>query len=113
MVIEKIEKTEKSNKGGKRPNSGRKKTLGSALADYEARKKFKEAFDRNILDEDWDSFVLKAKGDMKLLTYLIDQRIGKASQSMELTGKDGTPLFLPSELMEKYGITQNPGDSSK
>ena len=92
--IEKVENKKKSKKGGARPGAGRKPKLGKAIADYQARQKFKEAFDRNITDEDWDRLMMEAKKDKKLITYMIDQRIGKAAQSMELTGKDGGAIAV-------------------
>lgn len=98
MKIEKSKNTKKP-RGGYRPGSGRK-----PLDTFKARALFQMAFDKHFTQEDWDDFIIRAKKDLKMITYIIDQRIGKASQAIEHTGKDGTPLFLPSELMQKNAI---------
>jgi len=75
---------EASKNGGKRAGSGRK-----PKTDFTARETFKALFDANVTDEDWKTFILACKRDPKLMMYLIDQRIGKAAQAVELSGKDG------------------------
>jgi hypothetical protein len=68
-----------SKRGGARPGAGRKPKL-----QHEARELFNAA-----IDERWDQILLKidewiAKGDKDILRLVIEQRIGRASQNIEL-----------------------------
>ncbi len=81
--------------GGARPGSGRK-----PKANFEARELFKMAFDEAFTLEDWKKLIQDAKTDSADRRYIIDQRIGKATQSMEHSGPDGTALgfvILPAK----------------
>lgn len=43
---------------------------------------------------------LKLKGAM----YLVNRFEGEPTKKQEVTGKDGAPIFLPSEIMHKNNI---------
>ena len=85
----------KGNNGGVRPGSGRK-----PRANFEARELFKMAFDKHFTEAEWEAIVLEYKGDKDMLRYMIDQRMGKASQGVELSGKDGGPIQISKVLDE-------------
>lgn len=52
--------------------------------------------------------ITTAKGQAEtkpdLLKFLLEQIFGKAPQRVEVTGKDGAPLILPSEIITKSGV---------
>lgn len=70
-------------RGGKRPGAGRKPRASfSELVSTAERKKFVE-------------FVLETyMGDMRLAMWMGDQLFGRASQAVELSGKDGGPIQI-------------------
>lgn len=74
-------KTEQESKhGGARPGAGRKPRL-----QYEARELFYSA-----IDDRWEAIidkldVLITKGDQATLRWLLEQRVGKAPQSIDVT----------------------------
>jgi hypothetical protein len=74
-----------SKRGGARPGAGRKPKL-----QYEARELFNAA-----IDERWPLIVQKldewiVKGDKDILRLVIEQRIGRASQSLAISKQDDT-----------------------
>ena len=77
----------KSSWGGTRPGSGRKPKLK-----YETRELFYQK-----IDEQWDqlvnSLITKAiEGDKEILKWILDQRIGKAAQSMQMSTDPEAPI---------------------
>ena len=79
--FENLKMGEKSKHGGLRPNSGRKPKLKA-----EAR----EIFYAKV-DDRWPLIVEKMdelleKGDKEMIKFIIEQRIGKAPQSLEVEG---------------------------
>ena|SRR3990167_5936544 len=75
------------NNGGKRENSGRKKTTLKKYKQHEARERFNIA-----IDHKWDIIIEKIDewiedGDKEMIKYVLDQRICKASQAIDLGGK--------------------------
>lgn len=75
--------------GGHRPNSGRKPKLK-----YDARQLFYACIDKK-----WDRIMEKLneyieEGDKDILKMIIEQRIGKAPQSLELTGNEEKPISV-------------------
>ena len=77
--------------GGKRKGSGRKKEF-QAKKDFEARALFKKAWDRTMTYEDLVALITEAKKDKWLFKLLLEQRIGRAAQGIEMSGKDGEPV---------------------
>ncbi len=99
-------KTEgKSKRGGARPNSGRK-----PKADYSVRELFKQAFDQEFQFEDWVKFIKTAKEDPKLMPYIIDQRIGKATQAIDLTNKGDALTKVTIVVKDTRNGDTNGGD---
>jgi hypothetical protein len=73
--------------GGARPGSGRKK--GSTTVP-QFRNYVSEADRKQFVE-----FILATyMGDMRLAVWLGDQLFGKASQAVELSGKDGGPIEI-------------------
>lgn len=73
----------KSKHGGARPGSGRKPKL-----QYEARELF-----YNAVDDRWNTIIAKldkliTKGDHHTLRWILEQRIGRAPQSLEITNQE-------------------------
>lgn len=71
---------EKSNHGGARPGAGRKPKL-----QYEARELFYAAVDAR-----WETILAKldaliARGDFNTIRWVLEQRVGKAAQSVDIT----------------------------
>ncbi len=82
-----VKKSSSKKHGGKRKNSGRK----SKLKDDARQAFYKE------VDKRWKTIMKKLgvwidKGDKEVLLKIIEQRIGKAPQSVEVGGKDGGPI---------------------
>lgn len=82
-ILEKMKTVEKSKSwGGVRNGSGRKPRL-----QYESRELF-----NNAIDDEWENIleVLHSyiqKGDKEIIKWVVEQRIGKAPQSMDVTSK--------------------------
>lgn len=81
-AFEKLNTSEKSSWGGVREGAGRKPRL-----QYEARELFNLA-----MDEEWgilNKFIRYyiRKGDKEMIKWVVEQRIGKAPQSMDITSK--------------------------
>jgi hypothetical protein len=92
METEKLKTKEKpirGKNGGKRPGSGRK-----PKKTFEAR----ELFNKKI-DERWDDiiknidFFIKKK-DKDILKFIVEQRIGKSAQSLNLGGDINNPITI-------------------
>ena len=78
--LENMKMEHKSSHGGAREGAGRKPKL-----QYEARGLF-----YSTIDDRWDMIVSKldeliAKGDSSTLRWLLEQRIGRAPQSIDIT----------------------------
>jgi len=88
--FEKLEKTVNSNWGGNRPGSGRRKSKLTILSAKEKReilhKVLSETNSKNITNYEQIIRMLidKAKKDIKVASYVIDQSIGKATQAVQL-----------------------------
>ena len=83
MTLEKLKTKEKSSWGGVRPGSGRKPKL-----QYEARELFYSA-----IDEEWENIIKVLRyhvrrGNKDVMKWLIEQRIGKAPQSVDISSKN-------------------------
>lgn len=94
-------KTETKQKhGGARPGSGRKPKL-----QYEARESFYAYVDERqaIISEKLDALV--QKGDFPALKWLMEQRIGKAPQSLDLTSL-GQQINPPSESVATESLIE-------
>lgn len=92
-TLEKLKTNEKSNQwGGAREGSGRKPRL-----QYEARELFNLA-----IDEEWGvlnkliRYYIR-KGDKDIIKWVVEQRIGKAPQSLDVTAK-GAFLNVTEEV---------------
>lgn len=77
----------KSERGGKRPGSGRKPGVSKAT-------QIKRKIQDYITEEDVRDLIIQAKklarkGDSQLIRYLLDQVFGKAPQPIEGTDEDG------------------------
>lgn len=96
-------------KGGKRPGAGRKKGF-KAIAAEKAREFVVKTVSENLepiltaqmeaakglyyekKTEDGEILVFQEKPDINAGKYLIDQTIGKATESLEVGGPDGSPI---------------------
>jgi hypothetical protein len=85
-------------KGGKQPGAGRPKgaLAGHTILAQEMRKALIEA-----AAEEWGpSLIYSAKhGEVYAIRELFDRIFGKASQGIELTGKDGGPIPILANLV--------------
>lgn len=89
-----MKKDGKSSWGGKREGSGRK-----PQNDYTIREQFKKAFDKVVTQDEWEKFVRDSwNGTWKQKKYLIEQRIGKASQTKII--EDDSPSDVLKILRE-------------
>lgn len=98
MALENLKTEEKSNWGGPREGSGRKPRL-----QYEARELFNAEIDKDWL---YMATLLRyhiRKGDKELLKWVIEQRIGKAPQSLDIEAR-GAFLSVPEEITTKSEI---------
>ena len=97
-AFENLKSEPQSNWGGSRPGAGRKPRL-----QYEVRDLFNFA-----IDEEWDN-ILKVvryhvrKGDKDVTKWLIEQRIGKAPQTLDVTAKAAI-LSVTSEISDDSPI---------
>ena len=94
--FEKIENEQKKTKGGKRLNSGRKPKIKS-FKKFEARENFNIAVDKK-----WPEIMQKIQeyidaGDRDILKMVIEQRIGKAPQSIKMDGQVDSNLTITWE----------------
>ena len=101
--FENIENKPKETRGGKREGSGRKQKI-KGKKNFETRADFYK-----WVDDRWDVIMnafdahLTAK-DKEMLKYILDQRIGKAAQAIDLTS-DGDKLdFVPEVLKADLAI---------
>lgn len=93
LMVEKVENSPWSKNGGKRKGSGRKQKE-HLRKNFQAREELYK-----WIDENWEALMkgLKVsldKEDKEMIKYLIDQRIGKAPQRVEMTGEEGKPLSI-------------------
>lgn len=97
-----------SNHGGKRAGSGRKQKT-------RLKKNFKAREDLYWwIDENWATLLnglktaLTAK-DKEMIKYLIDQRIGKAPQYLELGGDSKKPITIRIDpaILSKYDSSRD------
>jgi len=83
-------------KGGKRPGAGRKKGI-TTLEREKARAYIAEKINE-YMPAIFKALVEKAsEGDVPAIKELFDRAFGKSIQAVELSGKDGEPLFKPTE----------------
>lgn len=78
-TLENMKTEPKSSWGGARPGAGRKPRL-----QYEAREQFNEIYDRYADKLVGSAIYHAAKGDKDMLRFLIDQRIGRAAQGVDM-----------------------------
>lgn len=98
MALENLKTEEKSNWGGAREGAGRKPRL-----QYEARELFNEE-----IDKDWVYLATLVryhirKGDKDLLKWVIEQRIGKAPQSLNIEARSAV-LNVSEQVSTEPGI---------
>jgi hypothetical protein len=98
MSVENLKTKEKSSWGGLREGSGRKPKL-----QYEVRELF-----NTVIDDEWENIikVLKSQirnGDKETMKWCLEQRIGKAPQSMDINAK-GAILNASEPITEYDGI---------
>lgn len=98
MTVENLKNENKSNWGGYREGSGRKPRL-----QYEIREFF-----NNSIDDEWENImeVLRTqirKGDREVIKWVVEQRIGKAPQSMDIKAS-GAILSLSEPILESSNI---------
>lgn len=82
-IIENLKTTPISKRGGARIGAGRKPRL-----QFEARELFNVAIDRNwglIMEKAWEAV---RNGDKDMLKFLIEQRIGKPAQFLDIQKKE-------------------------
>lgn len=89
-------KTEKKQNGGARPGSGRKPKLKD-----DARQAFYAA-----VDERWAQIMAGLdkwikKGDKHVLLAIVEQRIGKAPQTMKVGGDPDNKTAIPVRWLDK------------
>ncbi len=89
-VKNKKEPTKRGKNGGYRPGSGRK----PKIADPTARELFNKA-----VDERWPLIMARLdemieKGDSATVLKIIEQRIGKAPQTLAVEGNQDKPLVI-------------------
>ena len=91
--------------GGKRIGAGRKKGFAAKNAE-EARRMLSEMLTDKIKPIAEALIARAESGDVVAAKELFDRAWGKSLQSTEISGRGGKPavVFLPAELMEKYGI---------
>jgi len=82
MSFENLKNKDKSSWGGLREGSGRKPRL-----QYEVRELF-----NNVIDDEWDNIVKVLqyhirKGDKDTMKWCLEQRIGRAPQSVDINAK--------------------------
>jgi hypothetical protein len=98
MPLETLKTSKVSTWGGPREGSGRKPKL-----QYEVR----ELFNKRV-DDEWENLMTSlfdqiSKGDKELMKWMIEQRIGKAPQSMDLNAK-GVVLNVNEEISDENRI---------
>ncbi len=98
MTLEKLKTKEKSSWGGARSGAGRKPRL-----QYEARELFYSA-----IDEEWENIIKVLqyhirRGNKDVMKWAIEQRIGKAPQSVDISAK-GAFLNVSKEIGAKKEI---------
>jgi DNA polymerase elongation subunit (family B) len=96
--VENLKTEEKSNWGGLREGSGRKPKL-----QYEVREIFNKA-----IDDEWENIIKVLqyqirRGDKDTMKWCIEQRIGKAPQSMDIKAQ-GAFLSVSEPITEHNGI---------
>ena len=96
------------------PGGGRPK--GSVSITGEIRRKLQQASEsgRTYLDLVIDKIIDKAikDGDTATLRIMWSYIDGMPKQSTDITS-GGKPIFIPSELMKKHGITSDSEDNSE
>jgi hypothetical protein len=97
-------------RGGKREGSGRKPGLSKVML---LKRKIQEFFSDEEVSELVEEVKRQARKKPELMKFLLEQLFGKAPQRMELTGKDGKPLFLPSEILNKNGVNSGAKGNSR
>ena len=78
--------------------------------------KMKETSD--ILSKDGDIYTIDDTNKLRVkadISKFVAKTLGKEhySERNEFTGKEGTPLYIPSELIDKYDITREAKADSK
>ena len=92
-------------RGGYRPNAGRKK--GFAAKNAEEARRVLSAMLVDKIKPIAEALIARAEaGDVVASKELFDRAWGKSLQATEISGKNGNPavIFMPSVLMEKYGL---------
>lgn len=81
--------------GGWRPGAGRKKSITSLISQKASRDVFHSMLSEDNRLQDLIMRLLKwAETDPQVAVYLLNQKIGKAVQAIELSGKDGVPFNI-------------------
>ena len=98
MSFENLKNKDKSSWGGLREGSGRKPRL-----QYEVRELF-----NNVIDDEWDNIIKVLqyhirKGDKDMLKWCLEQRVGRAPQSVDINAK-GAFLSVSEPITEYNGI---------
>lgn len=103
------------NKGGQPGRSGRKgayQELQSALWHQKVFEQAQdvEALERKILTKRYSGQDMAALRLLKGDKYIVGKFMDKLVPDLhEVTGKDGAPLFLPSEIINKNELHPDPG----
>lgn len=102
-------------KGGKQPGAGRPKgaLAGHTILAQEMRKALIEA-----AAEEWGPIVkslvrLAKQGEVYAIRELFDRIFGKATQGLELTGKDGGPIPILANLVNSNVQSDNSDKEDK
>jgi hypothetical protein len=91
-------------RGGPRPNSGRKPGVSKATL---LKRRIQDYFNEDEVAKLVELAKRQARTRPELMKFLLEQIFGKAPQRVEMTGKDGQALFLPSEILIKNRLSDS------
>jgi hypothetical protein len=117
MAIKSVEKLKIKKRTGCEGNGGARKGAGrkpKLLQNYKVRELF-----NSVVDNCWDDIVVAMrhhikKKDKDFIKFIVDQRIGKAAQALDVTsGGEKIPLIMPSEIINKNDLASGTKSDSK